>query len=111
MVKRMRDAGRRAVRQTASWHALRPGDDELRELAELVLDVTAGHDGRLASLVRELAPCCRHASVATAIDGMISAHTRRAHIGDSMLPPLRSKALAFHRCFAERAAWEWLNCR
>ncbi len=110
MTPRMRESRIRAARQAAGWHARRPARDDIRVLAELVLEVTAGRGGRLTLLVHELASRCRYACVPTAIHGMIRDHNRRATFGERTLPPLGWKARAFQRCFGEREAWEWLGC-
>ena len=100
-----------AARQAAAWNVLRPCGEDLRDLADYVLEVTPGSDAALARVVHELAVSSRHASMATALNEMIRGHIRRALCGAPGLQPLGGKTLAFHRCFSERAAWQWLACR
>ena len=45
----------RAARQAAGWHASRPAGDDLRGLADLILEVTVGRESILPVVVRELA--------------------------------------------------------
>ena len=101
----------RAARRASGWHASRPAGDDLRGLADLILEVTVGRESTLPDVVRELAVACRHVSVEGAIDVMIRGHNRRALCGRLPLPPLAGKTAAFHRSYADRSTWEWLACR
>ncbi len=98
------------VRRAARWHAPRPSDEGLRDLAELLL--RAAHDAALlARIVHELGAWSRFATPATATSNMVRDHDRRAARGGGPPPPLAGKALGFRRGWSERAQWAWLACR
>ena len=100
----------RAVRLASAWHARRPSGEELRDLADLILEVTRD-DAALVRVVHELAMWCQFAGPQTAMANLIADHNRRAVRGMRMLPRLAGKKLAFQRCLTDRAAWAWLSCR
>jgi hypothetical protein len=98
------------VRRAARWHAPRPSDEGLRELAELLLRA-ARDEALLARVVHELGAWSRFATAATATNNMVRGHNDRAAGGGRRLPPLAGKALDFQRCWSHRAPWAWLACR
>lgn len=98
------------VRRAAGWHAPRPSDEDLRDLAELVIRA-ARDEAVLARIVHELGAWLRFATPATAADNMIRDHDERAARGGGSLPPLGPKALGFRRGWSHRAQWAWLACR
>jgi hypothetical protein len=67
------------VRRAAGWHAQRPSAEDLRELAELLLEVAP--DPALPAVVHELALCCRFAAAETASRNLIGDHGRRTSRG------------------------------
>ncbi len=98
------------VRRAARWHALRPSDEDLRDLAELL--VRASRDeALLARVVHELGAWSRFATATTAMHNMVHDHNHRAAHGGRRLPSLEGKALGFQRGWSNRAAWAWLACR
>lgn len=102
-------AGTRAmIRRAAAWHAPRPSDEGLRELAELLRDTAT--DKVLPRAIRELAAGARFVTAETATNNMIGGLTKTA-VGAKRSPRLGLKALAFQRCWSDRASWEWLACR
>ena len=98
------------VRRAARWHAPRPSDEGLRELAELLLRA-ARDDALLGRVVHELGAWSRYVTPATATHNMVRDHNDRAARGGRRLPPLAGKALGFQRCWSHRASWAWLACR
>jgi hypothetical protein len=98
------------ARRAARWHAPRPSDEGLRELAELMVRA-ARDEALLARVVHQLAAWCRHATPATATHNMVRDHEARMARGDHRLRPLAGKALDFHRGWSHRAPWAWLACR
>jgi hypothetical protein len=97
------------VRRAAGWHAQRPSAEDLRELAELLLEVAP--DPALPAVVHELALCCRFAAAETASRNLIGDHGRRTSRGGDAPAPLAGKAEGFHRSCSRRSVWAWLACR
>ena len=100
---------RSMVRRAAGWHAQRPSADDLRELAELLLEVAP--DPMLPAVVHELALWCRFAAAETATRNLIGDHGRRVSRGGGPAAPLAGKAQGFHRSCSSRSVWAWLACR
>ena len=98
------------VRRAARWHAPRPSDEGLRDLAELLLSVTRD-EALLARVVHELGVWSRFATPATATHNMVRDHNHRAARGGGPPPPLAGKSLGFQRGWSDRAPWAWLACR
>jgi hypothetical protein len=97
------------LRRAAGWHAPRPADEDLRDLAELLL--RARDEALIAHLAHQLAAWCRFATSATAAGNMVHDYQARAARGDYRLRVLPAKALGFHRCWSRREPWAWLACR
>ena len=98
------------VRRAARWHAPRPSDEGLRDLADLLLRA-ARDEALLTRVVYELSAWSRFATPATATHNMVRDHNDRAARGGRPLPPLRGKAANFRRCCSSRETWAWLACR
>jgi hypothetical protein len=98
------------VRRAAGWHAPRPSDEDLRDLAELIIRA-AHNEALLGRVVHELGAWSRFATVATAANNMVRDHNHRAARGGRRLPPLAGKALGFQRGWSHRAPWAWLAYR
>jgi hypothetical protein len=98
------------VRRAAGWHAPRPSDEGLRDLADLLLRA-ARDEALLARVVHELGAWSRFATPATATCNMVRDHNDRAARGGRRLPPLVGKALGFQRGWSQRPPWAWLACR
>ena len=101
----------RAARRAAGWHASRPARDDLRNLADWILEMTVGRESTLPDVVHELAVACRHVTVERAVNLVIGGHNRRAACGGPPVPMPAGKTAAFHRSYADRSMWEWLACR
>lgn len=100
---------RSMVRRAAGWHAQRPSAEDLRELAELLVEVVP--DAMLPAVVHELAHWCRFAAAATATTNLIRDHNRRRSRGGGPPAPLAGKARGFHQACSNRSVWAWLACR
>ena len=100
---------RDSVRRAAAWHAPRPADESLRDLADLLLNAIA--DDLLPRVVHRLGAWSRYATPATAANNLIADQVERGVRGGRALPPVGSKALAFQRSWSSRASWAWLACR
>jgi hypothetical protein len=97
------------LRRAARWHAPRPTDEDLRDLAELLH--RARDEALIARVAHQLGAWCRFATSATAVRNMVHDFQARAARGDYRLHPLPAKALGFHRCWSRREPWAWLACR
>jgi hypothetical protein len=100
---------RSMVRRAAGWHAQRPSTEDLRELAEVLLEVVP--DAMLPAVVHELAIGCRFTGAETAYRNLIRDHNRRTSHEGGPPPPLAGKARGFHRSCSSRSVWAWLACR
>ena len=98
------------VRRAARWHAPRPSDEGLRDLAELLVRA-ARDEALLVRVVHELGAWSRFVAPTTAVQNMVRDHNHSVAHGGPGLPRLTGKPLGFRRTWSSRASWAWLACR
>ena len=98
------------VRRAARWHAPRPSDEGLRDLAELLVRA-ARDEALLVRVVHELGAWSRFVAPTTAVQNMVRDNNHRAAHRGPDLPRRTGNKLGFRRTWSSRASWAWLACR